>query len=52
VTLTWFPRDDVIAMCSILVNAILQTLHMSDFTNIGWVVDLGDVTSGGGLAST
>jgi hypothetical protein len=25
---------------------------MSNFTNIGWVVDLGDVTSGGGSTST
>jgi hypothetical protein len=30
-TPTWFSRDDAIIMCSILVNAILQTLHMLDF---------------------
>lgn len=51
-TTTWFSKDDVIAMRSILVNAILQTLCMSNFTNIGWVVDLGDVTNGGGSTST
>jgi hypothetical protein len=48
VALTWFSRDDAIVMRSILVNAILLTLHMLNFANIGWVVDLGDVTSGGG----
>ncbi len=51
-TQTWFSRDDAIVMCSILVNAILQTLSMSNFTNTCWVVDLGDVTSGGGSTST
>jgi len=30
-TPTWFSRDDVIVMRSILVNAILQTLRMLDF---------------------
>jgi hypothetical protein len=39
-------------MCSIPMNAILQTLCMSNFANIGWVIDLGDVTSGGGSTST
>jgi hypothetical protein len=34
------------------MNAILETLHMSYFANTGWVVDLGDVSSGGGLTST
>ncbi len=51
-TPTWFSRDDAIVMCSIPMNAILHTLRMSDFTNIGWVIDLGDVTSGGGSTST
>ncbi len=36
----------------ILVNTILQMLCMSNFTNIGWIVDLGDVISGGGSTST
>jgi len=52
VTPTWFSRDDVIAMHSILVNAILHTLYMLDFTNTSWVVDLGDVISDEGSTST
>ncbi len=51
-TPTWFSRDDAIAMRSIIVNVILHTLRMSNFANIGWVVDLGDATNGGGLTST
>jgi hypothetical protein len=34
------------------MNAILETLCLLDFANIGWVVDLGDVSSGGVSAST
>jgi len=34
------------------VNAILKMLHSLDFANTSWVVDLGNVTNGGGLAST
>ncbi len=52
VTTTWFSKDDVIKMHSILVNAILQMLCMSNFTNTCWVADLGDVTNGGGSTST
>jgi hypothetical protein len=52
VTPTWFSRDDVIVMYLIPMNAILQTLRILDFTNTGWVIDLGDVTSGGGSTST
>jgi hypothetical protein len=52
VTPTWFSRDDAIVMYLIPMNAILQTLHMSNFTNMVWVIDLGDVTSGGGSTST
>jgi hypothetical protein len=52
VTPIWFSRDDAIAMCLILVNAILQTLCMLDFANTSWVVDLGDVTNGKGSSST
>jgi hypothetical protein len=52
VTPTWFSRDDAIVMHLILVNAILQTLSMLDFANTGWVIDLGNITSGGGSTST
>ncbi len=51
-TPTWFSRDDVIEMHSILVNAILRMLRMLDFTNTCWVVDLGDVTNDEGSTST
>jgi hypothetical protein len=34
------------------MNAILEMLHSSDFANTSWVVDLGDVTNGGGSTST
>ncbi len=34
------------------MNAILKTLCVSDFANIGWVVNLGNVSSGGVSTST
>ncbi len=34
------------------MNAILETLCLSDFANIGWVVELGNVSSGGVSTST
>jgi hypothetical protein len=52
VTPTWFSRDDVIEMWLILVNAILEMLRSLDFANTSWVVDLADVTNGGGSTST
>jgi hypothetical protein len=48
---TWFSRDDAIVMCLVPMNAILQTLRMLDFANTSWVLNLGDVTSGGGSTS-
>ncbi len=51
-TPTWFSKDDAIEMWSILVNAILETLRSSNFANTNWVVNLGDVTNGGGSTST
>jgi hypothetical protein len=50
-TPTWFSRDDAIEMWLILVNAILEMLCSLDFANTSWVVDLGDITNGGGSTS-
>ncbi len=51
-TPTWFSKDDVIEIRSILVNAILEMLSSLDFANTSWVVGLGNATSGGGSTST
>ncbi len=51
-TPTWFSRDDAIEMRSIPMNAILETLRSLDFANTNWVINLGDVTNGGGSTST
>lgn len=50
-TPTQFSTDDAIEMRSILVNATLEKCS-SDFANTNWVIDLGDVTNGGGSTST
>jgi hypothetical protein len=52
VTPTWFSKDDVMEIQSILVNVILEASISSNFANTSWVVDLGNATSGGGSTST
>jgi hypothetical protein len=52
VTPTWFSKDDMIAMWLILMNAILETLCLSNFAKTSWVVDLRDVSNGGGSTLT
>ncbi len=52
VTPTWISKDDAIVIQSILMNAILEMLYLSNFANTSWVVDQGNVSNGGRSTST